>query len=160
MVLFFVGNVGAKCTYITSNYRQNGSSDQPFPITFSKNENGIYVLKLAFLANLERIFEKLKIRWKVIAISLNMGLVSPYNTPHARARRVILAKARSERHFKIQIGYFGFCQIPLNTEKITILAIFIYRRRGLTRLWRNLPIWVKIARFNPFFLMKVTISKP
>ncbi len=59
-----------------------------------------------------------------------MGLVSPYNTPHARAQRFILANARSERHFKIQIGYFGYCEIPLNTEKITILAIFIYKRRG------------------------------
>ncbi len=47
VVLFFVGNVGAKCTYITSTIRQNGSSDQPFPITFSKNENDIYVQKVA-----------------------------------------------------------------------------------------------------------------
>ncbi len=55
---FFVGNVGLKCTYITSNFRQNGSSDQPFSITFSKNENGIYVQKGTFLDNFERLFEK------------------------------------------------------------------------------------------------------
>ncbi len=58
MVPLFSGNVGAKCTYTTSNFKQTGSSDQPFPTTFSKNENGIYVQKVAFLANFERIFEK------------------------------------------------------------------------------------------------------
>ncbi len=58
MVLLFSGNVGAKCTYITSNFKQNGSSDQPFLITFSKNENGIYVKKVVFLATFESIFEK------------------------------------------------------------------------------------------------------
>ncbi len=55
---FFVGNVGAKCTYITSNLRQNWSSDQPFLITFSKNEDDIYVQKVAFLDNFKRVFEK------------------------------------------------------------------------------------------------------
>ncbi len=54
---------------------------------------------------------------------------------------------QSFSHFKIQIGNFGFCRIPLNTEKIT------------RRLWRNLPLSVKITAFNPFFLMKGTISK-
>ncbi len=58
VVLFLVGNVGAQCTYITSHVRHNGSSDQPFPITLSKNENDIYVQKVAFVANFERIFEK------------------------------------------------------------------------------------------------------
>ncbi len=33
----FGGNVGSKCTYITSNFRQNGPSDQPFKNAFSKN---------------------------------------------------------------------------------------------------------------------------
>ncbi len=89
---------------------------------------------------------------------LNKGLVSQYNT-HERAQRVILANARNECHFKIQIGYFGYCRIPLDTEKIIILRLFFCKREGLTRLVRNLPIWVKIARFNSFFLMKVTISK-
>ncbi len=37
---------------------QNGSSDQPFPIIFSKNKNDMYVQKVAFLANFEKIFEK------------------------------------------------------------------------------------------------------
>ncbi len=60
MVLLFSGNVGAKCTYITSNFMQTGSSDQPFLITFSKNEKGINVKKVAFLAIFERIFEKLQ----------------------------------------------------------------------------------------------------
>ncbi len=102
-------------------------------------------------------FWKIPFRCKVIVIFLNKGLLSPYNTPHACARRVVLANARSERHFKIQIGYFGYCQIPLNTEEITILPILIWTRRGLTRLWRNLQIWVKLARCNPLFLMKDTI---
>ncbi len=58
VVLLFSGTGGAKCTYITSSSKQTGSSDQPIPITFSKNENGIYVKKKAYLANFERIFEK------------------------------------------------------------------------------------------------------
>ncbi len=37
---------------------------------------------------------------------------------HARAQRAILVNARSERHFKMRNGYFGYCQISLNTEKI------------------------------------------
>ncbi len=57
---------------------------------------------------------------KVIDIFLNYCLVRPRNIPHERALRVILANARSDHHFKIQIGYFGYCRIPLNTEKITI----------------------------------------
>ncbi len=31
---------------------------QPFPITFSKNENDIYVQKVTFLYDFEKIFEK------------------------------------------------------------------------------------------------------
>ncbi len=57
---FMVEILASKCTYITSNFRQNGSSDQPFTITFSKNENGIYFQREAFLDNFERIFEKLQ----------------------------------------------------------------------------------------------------
>ncbi len=60
MVPFYGGNVGLKSAFITSNLRQNGSSDPPFPATFSKNENGIYVQKGAFLDNFESIFEKFK----------------------------------------------------------------------------------------------------
>ncbi len=58
VVLFLVGNVGAKCPHITSHFRHNESSDQPFPITFSKNGKDIYIQKVVFLANFERIFEK------------------------------------------------------------------------------------------------------
>ncbi len=86
-----------------------------------------------------------------MAIFLNYCLVSPRNTPHARARRVIFANTRSGRHVKLHISYFGYCRVPLNIEKIIILPIFFYKRGGLTRLWRNLPIRVKIARYNPFF---------
>ncbi len=41
-------------------FGQNGPSDQPFPITFSKNNNGIYAQKAAFLENFEKIFEKVQ----------------------------------------------------------------------------------------------------
>ncbi len=58
VVLFVDGNVGAKYIYITSNPRQNRTSDQAFPITFSRNKNGIYVQKVVFPADFERIFEK------------------------------------------------------------------------------------------------------
>ncbi len=105
-------------------------------------------------------FLKIPIRCKVKAIFLNKGLISPYNTPQARARRVILANVRSGRRFKIQIGYFDYSQIPLNTEKITILPILFFQRRGLTRLWRNLLIWVQNCKVYSIFLMKVNISKP
>ncbi len=44
---------------------------------------------------------------------------------------VILVNVRSERHFKIPIGYFGNCKIP---EKITILPTFFCKHLGLTRL--------------------------
>ncbi len=50
------GYIGENCTYITSNFRQNGSSDQPFPIIFSKNENDIYVQKVVFAQTLEGFF--------------------------------------------------------------------------------------------------------
>ncbi len=45
-------------TYLSPNFWQNRSSDQPLPIIFSKKENYVYVQKLVFLDNLERIFEK------------------------------------------------------------------------------------------------------
>ncbi len=141
VVLFLVGNVGAPCTYKTSNYRPNGSSDQPFPITLSKNENDIYVQKVAFLANL-KLFLKNSIPLQSYSHFPEFLPSKPPEHSHARAWRVILANARSERHFKIQFGYFGYCRIPLNTEKITILAIFFCKRKGLTRLWPHLPIWV------------------
>ncbi len=103
--------------------------------------------------------KKIPIHYKVIAILLNYVLVSPYITSHARLRRVIPANARSESHFKIQNGYFGYCRFPLNTEKLINWPISFCKRDGLKRLWRNLPICVKIGNFNPFFLMKLTISK-
>ncbi len=56
----------------------------------------------------------------------NYRLVSPLRAPHARARRVILANVRSECHFKMQIGYFGYCQIPLNAEKKLFCKILLY----------------------------------
>ncbi len=110
---------------------------------------------VSFRGNYDFDYEGLLVRCKVIAIFLNYCLVSPHNTPHARARRVILANARCQRHFKIQIGYFGYCWIPLNAEKIKILTLFFCKRGGLTRLWRNLPIWIKISCWNPFFLWKL-----
>ncbi len=58
MVLYFVENVGAKCTCITLYCRQNGSLDQPFPNTFSKNESDVYVQKAAFLSKFEHFVEK------------------------------------------------------------------------------------------------------
>ncbi len=94
---------------------------------------------------------KIPIRCKGIPVFLNQSPVSTYNTSHTCARHVIYASERSERHFKIQVSYFGYCRIPLNTEKITIVPIFFCKRRCLTRLWRNLPIWVEIASFNSFF---------
>ncbi len=45
VVLLFSGNVGAKCIYITSKITSY--------ITFSKNENGIYVQRVAVHANFE-----------------------------------------------------------------------------------------------------------
>ncbi len=66
----------------------------------------------------------------------------PQHCTYVRARRV-MSKYR---------------QVILAIVKF-LLQICFCKRRGLPRLWRNLPIWVKIARFNPFFLMKVTILK-
>ncbi len=40
--------------------------------------------------------------------------------------------------FKIQIGNFGYCQLPLNTKKMTFWNRFFCNRRNLARLWRNL----------------------
>ncbi len=158
-MLFYGGNIGARCIYSTSNFEQNGPSDQPFPITFSKKENIICVQKVAILANLERFFEKFQSVAKLKPFFLLLPSKPPQHS-HARARRVILANARIEHHFKIQIGYFGYCRIPLSTEKITILPIYFCKREGLTRLWRNLLTFLKIAKFNPFFLMKAITSKP
>ncbi len=36
---------------------------------------------------------------------------------HTRTRRVTLVNERSERHFKIQRGYFDYCQISLRLKK-------------------------------------------
>ncbi len=49
-----------KCACLTSNFGQNGPTDQPFRITISKLENYIYVQKGAFLDNVERVFEKIQ----------------------------------------------------------------------------------------------------
>ncbi len=96
-------------------------------------------------------FWKIPIRCKVKASFLKYCLESPHNYPHARVRHVILANARIEPHLKVQIGCFGYCRIPLNTEKVIVFPIFFCKCGGLTRLWRNLPIWVKVAWFSPFF---------
>ncbi len=44
---------------------------------------------------------------------------------HARARSEILVNAR---HFKMQSGYFGHCQIYLNTEKNHYLANILLQK--------------------------------
>ncbi len=54
----FVKILALNYTYLSPNVWQNGSSDQPFPIIFSKKENNIYVQKVVFLDNFERIIEK------------------------------------------------------------------------------------------------------
>ncbi len=55
---FFVKILALNYTYLSPNFWQNGSSDQPFPIIFSKKENYVYVQKVVFLDNFERIIEK------------------------------------------------------------------------------------------------------
>ncbi len=72
---------------------------------------------------------------------------------HARARRTILVNARSERHFRRQSSYFGYCQISLNTEKSLFWPIFSCKCGGLTQMCSNLAICDKITRFIPFFLV-------
>ncbi len=74
---------------------------------------------------------------------------------HKRARRAILVNARSERHFKMQGGYFGYCQIYFNAEKIIILPILFHKTGGLTQLCCNLVICVKIVQFIPSFLVVI-----
>ncbi len=59
--LLFVKMLALKCTYLTSNLRQNQSSDQPFSITFFRS----------------RIFEKMSIRCTFIVRILNSRLVGP-----------------------------------------------------------------------------------
>ncbi len=54
----FVKILALNYTYLSPNFCQNGSSDQPFPTIFSKKENYIYVQKVVFLDNLEGIIEK------------------------------------------------------------------------------------------------------
>ncbi len=63
----------------------------------------------------------------------------------------ILVNARRKRHFQKLSGYFGYCQISLNTEKIIILLIFFCKSRVLTRLCCNLAIFDKNTRFVAFF---------
>ncbi len=49
---------------------------------------------------------------------------------HERAQPAIPVNARIERHLKIQIDYFGYYQISLNTAKVIILAnIFLQMRK-------------------------------
>ncbi len=75
------------------------------------------------------------------------------NHLHARAQRAILVNARSERHFQTLSGYFGYCQISLNAEKIIIFPIFFYKIGVLKRLCCKLAICDKITRFVAFFLL-------
>ncbi len=70
----------------------------------------------------------------------------------------ILVNARSERQFKTQSGYFGYCQISLKTENVIILPIFFCESGGLTRLYCNLAICVKIAGFISLFLVIIFIG--
>ncbi len=53
---------------------------------------------------------------------------------HARARRAILVNAQSERQFKTQSDYFGYCQISLNTEQIIILPIFLLQKQRIYKI--------------------------
>ncbi len=55
---WFVKILALNYIYLSPNFWQNGSSDQPFPIIFSKKENYIYVQKVVFLDNFERIIKK------------------------------------------------------------------------------------------------------
>ncbi len=59
----------------------------------------------------------------------------------------------------MHMGYFGNCQINLNAEKITLLPIYFCKRGGLTSLRRNPSMWLNIAGFKQYFLMKVNTSK-
>ncbi len=73
---------------------------------------------------------------------------------HAHARRAILVNAQSDRQFKTQSGYFGNCQISLNTEKIIILPIFFSAKaEDNTRLCCSLAIGVKIVQLISLFLV-------
>ncbi len=97
---------------------------------FQKFKTVFMFKRWSFSLTLKDFVRKIPTCSKVIAMVLNYCLVSPHNTPHARARRVSLANARSEHHFKIHIGNFGYCRVPFNTEKVTILPIFFYKRGG------------------------------
>ncbi len=67
----------------------------------------------------------------------------------------MLVNARSERHFQTLSGYFGYCQISLNAEKIIIFPIFFCKSGVLTRLCCNLAICDKITRFAVFFFWQM-----
>ncbi len=63
------------------------------------------------------------------------------------------ARFSSTREVQTLSGYFGYCEISLNTEKIIIPSIFFWKSWFLTRLCCNLAICDKITRFVAFFLI-------
>ncbi len=74
-------------------------------------------------------------------------------------RSAILVNARSERHFETQSGYFGKCQISLNTEKFIILPTFFCKSGGLRQWWCYLGICDKIAVLPKLFWRDIIIIK-
>ncbi len=71
------------------------------------------------------------------------------------ARKTFARTVRSERQFKTQSGYFGYCKISLNAEKVIILPTFFCKSGGSTQLCCYLAICVKIARFISVFLVVI-----
>ncbi len=61
-------------------------------------------------------------------------------------------------YIHLQSGYFGYCQISLNNEKIIIFPIFFYKSGVLTRLCCYLAICNKITRFAAFFWQMIFVG--
>ncbi len=62
---------------------------------------------------------------------------SQYSCTHVRSAQFSSTRVVS--------GYFGYCQISLNTEKIIILPLFFCKSGGLTQWWCYLAICGKIT---------------
>ncbi len=68
------------CTYLTSNCRENKSSDQPFPITFQKKKTGFMIRRWLFSITLKEFLKNFNLL-QSYGLNSNLSPSKPPGTP-------------------------------------------------------------------------------
>ncbi len=135
VVLIFSGSVGAKCTYIASNFKQTGSSGQPFPITLSHHmyvyhcylvfnclvSNHVVEATVAFpIYNRVRLVGKID-RFLQSWCTGKLHTVPPKPTLSVWAKQLTRQSYFMAKIHDVEEGNVGFFSLTVNRHNTTLL---------------------------------------